>query len=163
MIQETMEKPGGSPHDAGGRWHYALLFGVQTVGAVLFFGNAIPHYRRILADPASFEARPETLLWALPAIAVMQIGFWIRFRVHPSMPRFTNALLSYIVLFVGRMGFVLATSLFGFVFITQKPGFHMPMARYALFVVGLFAIFCYTQELERLGKALSGPEKKPGE
>jgi len=156
-------KPAGPAHDAGGRWRYVLLFAVQTIGALILFWNAIPHYRNILADPASFVARPATLLWALPAIALMQTGYWIRYRVRPPMPQFANALLGHVVHFLGRMGFVLATSLVGFVFITQKPGFRMPAARYAVFMAGLFSIFCYTQELERLGKNFVGPEKKSGE
>jgi len=47
---------------------------------------------------------------------------------------------------------------FGFVFITRKPEFQIPTFRYVVTIAGLFALFCYTQELENLGKCLLGKE-----
>ena len=47
---------------------------------------------------------------------------------------------------------------FGFVFITRKPEFQIPTFRYVVTIEGLFALFCYTQELENLGKCLLGKE-----
>jgi hypothetical protein len=63
------------------------------------------------------------------------------------------------------MSFVLATSVFGFVFIVRKPEFQIPASRYFIVITALFALFCYTQELEQLGRALIGPQpgKKTGE
>jgi hypothetical protein len=65
------------------------------------------------------------------------------------------------MLFLTRMSFVFATSVFGFLFITQKPGFHIPALRYVVTLLGLFALFCYVLELERLGRTLLGQEKRP--
>jgi hypothetical protein len=123
--------------------------------------NAVPHYREILADPSSLDPRPETLVWSLSAIALIQVGYWIRYRVRPLLPQFANDPLGHILLFLDRMGFVLATSIFGFAFITKNPGFQMPAFRYVVLFVGLFSLFCYTLELERLGRAFMGQEKKP--
>lgn len=149
----------GSPtHDTGGRWRFPLLVGVETIGAVILFWHVVPHYRRVLVDPASFEARPETLVWALSSIALMQVGYWLRYRVRPPLPQVAHALLGHVLQFLGRMGFVLATSVCSFMFITPKPGFYMPASRYVVAIAGLFAIFCYTQELQRLGKACLGKE-----
>ena len=144
-------------------WRYPVLLSVQTIGAVIIFWNAVPLYRRVLADPAAHEPRPGTLVWAFAAIALIQTGYWIRYQVRPPMPQFTNALVGHVVRFLGRMLFVLATSLFGFVFIRQGPGFHMPVFRYLVFIVALFSLFCYTMELNHLGRTLIGPEKKAGE
>ena len=141
-------------------WRYPILFGLQTLGAAIFLWNAVPHYRHVLADPAGHEARPETLVWSLSAVALIQLGYWINYFVRPPLPRLRNALLGHIVQFLGRMGFVLATSVFGFVFITQKPGFHMPPFRYVVTIVVLFAVFCYQRELDALGKALSSKNTK---
>lgn len=159
---KTTERP-AAPPDTGARWRYPLLLSVQTIGAVILFWNAVPHYRRILADPTAHEARPGTLVWAFAAIAMIQTGYWIRYRVRPRMPQLTNAFVGHVVRFLGRMLFVLATSLFGFVFIKQGPGFHMPVFRYLVFMLGLFSLFCYTEELGRLGKMFIGTEKKSGE
>ncbi len=32
------------------------------------------------------------------------------------------------------------------------------MPRYFVLIIGLFALFCYTQELEQWGRALIGPD-----
>jgi hypothetical protein len=88
----------------------------------------------------------------------MQAGYWIRHRICPPLPQLRNALVGYIVLFVARMSFVLATSIFGFVFIVRRPEFQIPTSRYFIVIIGSFALFCYTQELEQLGRALIGPD-----
>ena len=68
------------------------------------------------------------------------------------------------MLFVARMSFVLATSVFGFVFIVRKPELQIPTSRYLVVIIALFALFCYVQELEQLGRAMIGsdPGRKEG-
>jgi hypothetical protein len=94
----------------------------------------------------------------------MQAGFWIRHRLRPPLPQLRNAFVGYIVLFIARMSFVLASSIFGFVFIVRRPELYVPTSRYFVLVIGLFALFCYIQELEQLGRALIGLDsaKKTG-
>ena len=89
---------------------------------------------------------PENLIWSLSAITLMQAGYWMRHRLRPTLPQFRNALIGYIVLFVARMSFVLATSIFGFVFIVRRPEFQIPASRYFAVIIALFALFCYTQD-----------------
>jgi hypothetical protein len=143
---------------------YLFLFAIQTIGAVILFWFAVPLVRQVLLDPSSHVVRPENLVWLLSAITLMQAGYWIRHRLRPPLPQLRNALVGYIVLFVARMSFVLATSVFGFVFIVRRPEFQLPTSRYFVLIIGLFAVFCYTQELEQLGRAWIGPDpgKKTG-
>jgi hypothetical protein len=85
-------------------------------------------------------------------------GLWIQHRLRPPLPHLRNAFVGHVILFVARMSFVLATSVFGFVFIVRRPEFQIPTSRYFILIIGLFALFCYTQELEQLGRALIGPD-----
>ena len=148
----------------GGASRYLLLFTMQTLGAAVLFWFGVPLFRQVLLDPGSHVPRPENLVWSLSAVALMQAGHWIRHRLRPPVPQLRNALVGYIVLFIARMSFVLATSIFGFVFIVRRPELQIPMSRYFILIVALFAVFCYTQELEQLGRALIGahPGKKTG-
>lgn len=148
---------------ASRRWRYPFLFAVQTVGAAILFWYSVPLYQQVLADPGGHKAQPERLIWSFSAIALMQAGYWIRYRLRAPMPQLRNALVGYITLFVARMSFVFATSIFAFVFVTRKPEFQMPTFSYVVIIMGLFALFCYTQELERLARALIGPEQRPGD
>ncbi len=86
----------------------------------------------------------------------MQTGYWLRHRFNPPLPRLRNAFVGHIILFVGRMSLVLATATFGLVFLAREPEIEISAFRYAVLISGLFALFCYTQELARLGKGLSG-------
>jgi hypothetical protein len=150
---------GRPSHTVGDASRYFFLFVMQTIGAAILFSFAVPLFRQVLLDPAGHVARPENLVWSLSAITLMQAGYWIRHRLHLPLPQlFCNALVGYIVLFGARMSFVLATSVFGFVFIVRRPEFQIPTSRYFAVIIGLFALFCYTQELEQLGRALIGPD-----
>ena len=144
---------------------YFLWFAVQTIGATILFWYAVPLFRQALLNPVGHIPRLENLVWSLSAITLMQAGFWERRRLRSPLPQLRNALVSYIVLFVARMSFVLATSIFGFAFIVRRPELFVPTSRYFVLIVGLFALFCYTQELEQLGRALIGPNpgKRSGE
>jgi len=119
----------------------------------------VPLFRQALLDPGGHVPRTENLVWSLSAITLMQAAFWVRHRRRPRLPQVRNALVGHIVLFVARMSFVLATSVFGFVFIVRRPELFVPTSRYFVLTIGLFALFCYTQELEQLGRALIGPDR----
>jgi hypothetical protein len=143
----------------GDAWRYLSLFAIQTIGAAILFWFAVPLFRQVLLDPAGHVARTGNLVWSLSAITLMQMGYWVRHRLRLPLPQlFRNALVGYVVLFVARMSFVLATSVFGFVFIVRRPEFQIPASRYFIVIIGLFAVFCYTQEVEQLGRALIGPD-----
>jgi hypothetical protein len=92
------------------------------MGAVIIFWNGVPLYRQTIADPASHQARLETLIWSLAAIALIQTGYWIYYRLRPPPPKFTNALIGHILSFLARMAFVFAASVFWFRVYNPKAG-----------------------------------------
>jgi len=147
----------------GGCWLYPLLLTMETIGTVIFCWKGLPLFRLLIADPASYETRERIWIWALTAIVLIQIGYWLRYRIEPALPRFRNPLLGHIVLFVSRLSFVVATSIFSFVFIAKKLEAQMDASRYILTLVGLFSLFCYMLELQRFGSALIGAEQKSTE
>jgi hypothetical protein len=142
---------------------YLILFGIQTLGALIIIRIALPLYRAVVADPAAHQVRVDRTIWALVAVALMQGGFWLRHRLQPPPPQFRNALIGYTIWFLGRMSFVLAAAIFGFVFIVQRPELNLPPSRYLITLAGLFAYFCYTQEVERLARNLIEGGPKPAD
>jgi hypothetical protein len=155
--RDPMRASGRLSYIFGDTSRYFFLFAMQTIGAAILFWYGVPLFRQVLLDPGSHVPRTENLVWSLSAITLIQAAYWIRHRLRPSLPQLRNALIGYIVLFVARMSFVLATSVFGFVFIVRKPELQIPASRYFIVIIALFALFCYTQELEQLGRALIGP------
>jgi hypothetical protein len=86
----------------------------------------------------------------------MQIAYWVSYRLRPPLPRLQNAPLGHLILFLARMVYVLPTAVFGVVFIAQRPEFEIPVFRCLVLLLGLFALFCYVRELERLGRVFTG-------
>ena len=140
--------------------HYFVWFILQTIGAAILFYYSMPLYRQVLMDPSSHEVRSGRLIWSLLSIALMQGGYWARHRLNPILPQFRNALVGHIIQFVGRLAFVFAGSVFGFAFIIRRPELQVPFSRYVVLIVGLFAVFCYFRELERLGAAIGEPKDR---
>ena len=151
----------GRAAQSRGALRYFLLFAMQTTGAAILFWYTVPLFRQVLLDPGSHVPRTENFIWSLSAITLMQAGYWTRHRLRPPRPQFHNAFVGHIILFVARMSLVLATSVFGFVFILRRPELYIPTSRYLVLIMGLFALFCYTQELEQLGRALIAPGPSP--
>ena len=139
-----------------GPWSYFALFGLQTIGAVVLIWTGLLVYRQVLADPSSHERQPWAIVGSLSSIALMQIAYWVSYRVRPPLPLLQNALLGHAILFLARMVYVLPTAIFGFVFIAQRPEFDIPVFECLVLLLGLFALFCYVRELERLGRVLAG-------
>jgi hypothetical protein len=86
----------------------------------------------------------------------MQVSYWVSHHRHPPLPQFKSALLGHALLFLARMVFVLPTSIFGFVFVAQRPEFEIPVFKCLVLLLGLFCLFCYVRELERLGRGFIG-------
>ncbi|MGA9856080.1 MAG: hypothetical protein WBR29_12470 [Gammaproteobacteria bacterium] len=135
---------------------YYLLFVMQTIGAIVFYWICIPLYRRLMLEPSRQEGK-EILLWSLLAIVLMQATYWFRYRMVPELPRILpSAAFGHVVLFLGQLVFNVAIIFFSFAFIAYPPELQRPLFNYAVTIVGIFSLYCYSLELERLGKAFMG-------
>ena len=139
---------------------YFFFFTLQTIGAGILFLYAIPLYRQVLADPGGHVVRNERLIWSLSSIGLMQTGYWLRRRFDSPLPRFRNALIGHLILFIGRLSFIFSSAVFGFAFLARRPELQIPFLRYVILILGLFALFCYVLELERLGAAIGDPKDR---
>jgi hypothetical protein len=158
-----MTSTSDSPAPANGRRLHLFLFAMETIGAVIFYWKGLPLYRLLSADPTAYGTHDETRLWSVSAIALIQVGYWVRYRIGPALPKMANSALGHFVLFLSRLVFTLATAVFSFVFISRKLASAMPVLRYVVTLAGLFSLFLYTQELQWWGNALMRRQRKPGE
>jgi hypothetical protein len=134
-----------------------LLLALQTIGVGLFYFKGLPLYREVASDPTAYSPRAATWGWSLPAIALMQVGYWIPHPIGPSTPRVVNVVLGHVVLFLARLIFLLPVAFLSFVFINNKLENQMPFSRCVLMLVCLFSVFCYSLDLRRYGTAMLGP------
>jgi hypothetical protein len=101
-------------------------------------------------------------VWSLSAFVLMQAAYWLRYRIVPELPRVPrNAPLGHAVLFVGHLVFDVAVIFFTFMFIAAPPEFQRPLLKYAITTAAIFALFCYSLDLERLGNVLLGESIPP--
>jgi uncharacterized membrane protein len=94
-----------------------------------------------------------------PAEPAPQPGGAARYRAFFAMQT-VGALASQAMLFLGRMAFVFASTVFGFVFIANKPNYRAYGFQYLVILAGLFSLYCYTQELERLARTLLPDDRR---
>ncbi len=150
------------PDQTGRRWLQVLLFAMQTIGTVIFYWKGLPLYQQLTANPTAYAPRSDIRLWSIPAIALIQVGYWVRYWIGPAQPQSVSTALGHMVLFLSRMVFTLPAAMFSFVFISKKLESAVPTLGYVLFMAGLFSLFLYTRELQWLGSALMRRERKQG-
>lgn len=149
------QSPAKSP---GGRWLYPVLLTLETTGAVMLYREGLPIYRETLADPSAYD--PEANALALAACVLIQVAYWIRYRIRPERARVVNVVLGHIVLFLSGLIFLLPTAVFSYLFIAKTVEVQIPASKCLFIVFALFSLFCYVLELERLGGRLLGRADK---
>jgi hypothetical protein len=145
---------------------YWLLLAIQIAGAISFVWQELPEFAQILNNPG--EQLPKDTrsdLMVAGIFFVMQIAYWIRVRSVPIPFRRPNMLLNHVFLFFGRLSFIFGSALFSVVVFRHLPELHrdtnflLMAQRGTIFVGCLFALFCTSLEVERLGQAFE--EKRP--
>jgi hypothetical protein len=157
------KSPDSAASPTSSRWLHLSLFAMETTGTVVLYWKGLPLYRYLSANPAAYGTHEGIGLWALLAIALIQVGYWVRYWIGPAVPNLVSTTLGYIMLFLSRLVFNLATAVFSFVFISQQLASEITAPQYVLIVAGLFSLFLYSLELQEWGDKLMRREKKPGE
>ncbi len=139
---------------------YLLLFAIQVFGALTFIWMELPEFRQVAVSPGG--QLPYSILSEFATVgvlAVMQLSFWYR-QLHVPIPfRRPNMILSHLFLFLGRVSFIFGSALFSVVVFRHLPELGrdtdiLLAARRGTLLVGcLFALFCASLEVERLGQA----------
>ncbi len=140
---------------------FLSLLAVETAGIVIILLDGMPIYREMIRKVSDHTPRPGVPWWAWAGIVLVLGAYLLRVRFRPSLPPSGHAVAGHLISFVGRMSFVVATSAFSLVFINHFGELNLPPRRMVSLLVLLFAIFCWTLELERLAKALIGTAGEP--
>jgi hypothetical protein len=142
---------------------YLLLLAVQIAGAILFVWQELPEFKQVLVNPGEQlpkDARSDAMM--LGVFVVMQVSFWSRLLCIPIPFRYPNPFLNHVFLFLGRLSFIFGSALFSVVVFRHLPELGrdadavLMVQRGVLFVGCLFALFCTSLEVERLGQAFEG-------
>ncbi len=139
---------------------YVVLIAVQVAGALVFIWQQLPEFEQVVVNPGKQLPHDITSdLTAAGTFWLMQIAFWYRMRCVPiPVPR-QNVVLGHLFMFLGRLSFIFGSAMFSVTVFRHLPEL-APEADYArtvwrgvIFMACLFALFCTSLELERLGQA----------
>jgi hypothetical protein len=144
---------------------YLSLLAIQTAGATFLFWVVFPvfqHMVRRSGVPQDLTLRTEISI--MVAALLMQGCYWSRYRWVPIWIPLRNAAIGHGLMFASRASFFFGGALFSAIFFRHLPELDAlpPLGQATVRGVGvmtiLFALFCYSVELERLGRAI---EERP--
>jgi hypothetical protein len=141
---------------------YLILLSVQVIGAGFIIRNVLPDFRQLAVNPGHQLPYVHYDNFAtLGVLVVMQVAYWYRLRCLPIPFQGLNPVLNHLLLFLGRLSFIFGGTLFSLVFFRHLPELDLGTDVFVLSQRGmllggtLFALFCFSLELERLGHAFN--------
>jgi hypothetical protein len=139
---------------------YLFLLAIQIFGAITFVWLELPEFRQVAVNPGEqLPKDPTSDLMIVGILFVMRISFWYRLLRIPIPFRRSNVFLNHVFLFLGRLSFIFGSALFSVVIFRHLPelgretDIQLMIQRGIIFVGCLFALFCTSLEVERLGQA----------
>jgi hypothetical protein len=132
-----------------------LLFTAESVGALIILWNGAPIHQRLLMGHTAQQADARVFVLGAVAVILIQSAYWIRLRCFPPLRFKRQLVLGHAIQFLGRLSFVFIGGMFSVVFFTQFEALEFSVWKILFLLVVLFSLFCYTLDLDRLGKAFT--------
>jgi hypothetical protein len=140
---------------------YSTLLLAQLLGSSFLVWKALPAFKELVLTPGKqLASTPFDNNTVVGVLLAMQGAYWYRF-LRISIPfHGSSTILNHLFLFLGRLNFIFGSALFSIVIFRHIPELgpdadaSLLLHRGALLTMSLFALFCLTLELERLGTVL---------
>jgi hypothetical protein len=132
---------------------YWILFLGQTTGDGTILSHLIPLFRQLVTSGVVEKASPKILILAVLGVILIQVCYWLAQYRFSTLRLHYVPLLGHLVLFLSRLNFIFAAAVFSAVYLVRFKELDISFLGFVLLSTVLFSIFCYTLELERLGKA----------
>jgi hypothetical protein len=129
----------------------------QVAGSQIILLRALPIYQRLITGGKGGSGTRDFAV-SFAAVAIMQIGFWMAFRIQRRLRFRRMVLLGQVLLFVGEASFVFVSALATVIFFERWSEVEFSLWRLIVFLTILFAVFCYKTQLESLGHAMHESE-----
>ena len=160
-----MKKPAASRSTAIA---YAALLSAQTLIAGLLFWIMIPIFQQVISRVGeTLDIGTDTAVAVIGGALILQCCYWARLYWVPVPAPFRSVVVAHLLMFASRTSFFFAGALYSAVFFRYLPALAAfppvaeALARITALFGCLFALFCYSLELERLAKAIAEPHRGP--
>jgi hypothetical protein len=131
-----------------------ILFLGQTIGDAVILSRLIPLFRRLVTSGHYEKMPPKTFIFAVLAVIIIQVCYWLNQHWFVTIRLVHYPLFGHLALFLSRLNFIFAGAVFSAVYLVRFNEVDISVWGFMLLSTVLFSIFCYTLELERLGRAL---------
>jgi hypothetical protein len=128
---------------------YALAFAIEIVGMLLVFWIGIPLFRHMIKFEGGASAGDEVAL--LVGAILILISYWQYLRHDPPFELPRSAFAGHVFLFLNRLIFIFASGIFSFAVYRYSDQLDLTALKAVLLMIVLFAIFCFSRHLERIG------------
>ncbi|QOI99312.1 MAG: hypothetical protein HRU70_01925 [Phycisphaeraceae bacterium] len=140
---------------------YWIPLAAQTLGAALLVWKSIPVYREFIEARIPDVPRGVLYAWAFIGMGLVHAAYWPNLRSTPPVGPLPMPVLGHLVQFASRLGLVFVGAFFSVVFLIHYHRLDLDLERRLMALLVLFAFFCYSKELDRLGLALIDPPRRP--
>lgn len=142
---------------------YLALLAIQVLGVIVFVWQKLPAFTQILLNPGQqLSSDKHSDLVAVAVLSVMQVAYWYRLSSVPLPLQRESPFPNHFFLFLGRLSFVFGSALFSVVLFRHVPELGgeadrlLIVKRGLILIASLFALFCASLEVERVGLAFAG-------
>jgi hypothetical protein len=138
---------------------YLVCSLIETVGVALVLWDGIPLFRHLIRFEQTGTGVDERMMVA--AGIFMLLPYWALLRYDPPFDLPQQQFLGHIFLLVNRLVFIFASGVFSLVVYRYWDVFNPSFFKTTLMMVVLFAVFCFSRHLERIGNLLNSGYRVP--
>lgn len=132
---------------------YLVCSLVETVGVALVLWDGIPLFRHLIRFEPSGTAVDEKIM--VLAIVMILTPYWACLRHDPPFDLPRQQLLGHVFLLINRLVFIFASGVFSLVVYRYWDVLDPSFFKTSLMMAVLFAVFCFSRHLERIGNLLN--------
>ncbi|RVG14921.1 hypothetical protein CN231_17500 [Sinorhizobium meliloti] len=145
---------------------YIFLLMAQSITTFFLFWLVFPIFYYVVNNLGKEQdVGISTQLAIVTFTGMLHLFYWSRLRWVDVRAPFHNIVVGHILVFASRLNFLFGGVFFSTIFfrhvpeLASLPPFGQALIKAILIGAVLFGLFCYSLELERLGKAIEGPPR----
>lgn len=129
----------------------------QTAGSQVIIWTAVPVYRQLLSHDVRGAGVVELGI-VLAAVVVMQVAYWLNYRVQPRLEFRQSTLAGHLLQCLGEISYFFPHAFAAVVIFDRLGELEFRPGRILALAGMLFAMFCYKKQLDTLGEEICGAE-----
>jgi hypothetical protein len=131
---------------------YLFFCATELAGLALILWDGLPIYRHLFVLERVATTADQIIM--LIAVFVIQVSYWHTLRHDPPLAFSRRPFLAHVLLFLSRLSFVFASSLFALVAYRYSTLLSVDPFKLFLFVAVLFSVFCVSRHFELIGNLM---------